>query len=198
MEGWYKSNKFLYYGTQNSYLATTATLKAIRNSIRYRYHSVAPHSGEEKEKNRKVVVSKTPGGGRGEGRWQHPTSAVTTPIAPMTSTCTCVQTAPASPRAVLPTIQVRGESARSAGRKQSSNRGLRYGRDTRQECGHRPAGHHHLRPRGAAGRPRRGALPEPWNQVCGAIGIEFSDGRGFGALLKVLVTRSHFIELRSE
>ena len=66
MEGWYKSNKFLYYGTQNSYLATTAKQKAIRYGIKYRYHSVAPHSGEEKEKNRKVVVSKTPGGGRGE------------------------------------------------------------------------------------------------------------------------------------
>ena len=34
-----------------------------------------------------------------------------------------------------------------------------------------------------------------WNRMCGAIGFEFSAGRGFGALLKVLVTRSHFIEL---
>eukprot|EP01048_Picozoa_sp_COSAG05_P014054 COSAG05_NODE_1558_length_4564_cov_5.087794_2_plen_69_part_00 len=67
LEGWYKSNNFLYYGTQNIYLATTATLKATCG-IRYRHHSVAPHSGGEKEKNRKVVVSKTPGGGRGEGR----------------------------------------------------------------------------------------------------------------------------------
>ena len=66
-------------------MATTATLKAIRYGIKYRYHSVAPHSGEEKEKNRKVVVSKTPGGGRGEGRWQQPAWAARTPIAPMTS-----------------------------------------------------------------------------------------------------------------
>ena len=53
------------------------------------------HAEEEKEKNRKVVVSKTPGGGRGEGRWQQTARAATTPIAPMTSTCTCLQTAPA-------------------------------------------------------------------------------------------------------
>ena len=43
------------------------------------------HAVEEKEKNRKVVVSRTPGGGRGEGRWQQPAWAARTPIAPMTS-----------------------------------------------------------------------------------------------------------------
>ena len=36
LEGLYKNNNFLYYGTQNSYLATTATLKATCG-IRYRH-----------------------------------------------------------------------------------------------------------------------------------------------------------------
>ena len=43
------------------------------------------HAVEEKEKYRKVVVSRTPGEGRGEGRWQQPAWAARTPIAPMTS-----------------------------------------------------------------------------------------------------------------
>ena len=34
-----------------------------------------------------------------------------------------------------------------------------------------------------------------FNRVCGAIDSVFSSGRGFGALLKVFVARSHFIEL---
>ena len=37
--------------------------------------------------------------------------------------------------------------------------------------------------RGAHGKPGR-ARALAWNRVCGAIGFEFSDGRGFGALLK--------------
>ena len=50
---------------------------------------------DEKEKNGKVMVSRTPGGGRGVGRSQQPDHSRTTPIAPITSTCTCLQTAPA-------------------------------------------------------------------------------------------------------
>ena len=50
--------------------------------------------------------------------------------------------------------------------------------------------------RGAHGKPdRAGALA--WNRVCGAISSVFSAGRGFVALLKVFVARSHFIELTS-
>ena len=59
-----------------------------------------------------------------------------------------------------------------------------YGRDTRQECGHRPAGHRHLRgatlaARGVAWRARNPgrARARAWNRVCGAIGFEFSDAR---------------------
>jgi len=44
------------------------------------------HTEEGKEKNRAVMVSRTPGGGGGERRWQQPASAATPPIAPMTST----------------------------------------------------------------------------------------------------------------
>jgi len=44
------------------------------------------HMEEGKEKNRAVMVSRTPGGGGGERRWQQPASAATPPIAPMTST----------------------------------------------------------------------------------------------------------------
>ena len=55
------------------------TMEARRRGTR-QHHAV-----EEKEKNRKVVVSRTPGGGRGEGRWQQPAWAARTPIAPMTS-----------------------------------------------------------------------------------------------------------------
>ena len=79
-----------------------------------------------------------------------------------------------------------------------------YGRDTRHECGHRPAGHHHLRRHGAGPPLRRGALrgahgnPDraralAWNRVCGAIDSVFSAGRGFDALVKVFVAGSHFI-----
>ena len=50
---------------------------------------------DEKEKNGKVMVSRTPGGGRGVGHSQQPDHSRTTPIAPITSTCTCLQTAPA-------------------------------------------------------------------------------------------------------
>jgi len=50
---------------------------------------------DEKEKNGKVMVSRTPGGGRGVGRSQQADHSRTTPIAPITSTCTCLQTAPA-------------------------------------------------------------------------------------------------------
>ena len=55
------------------------TMEARRRGTR-QHHAV-----KEKEKNRKVVVSRTPGGGRGEGRWQQPAWAARTPIAPMTS-----------------------------------------------------------------------------------------------------------------
>ena len=55
------------------------TMEARRRGTR-QHHAV-----EEKEKNRKVVVSRTPGEGRGEGRWQQPAWAARTPIAPMTS-----------------------------------------------------------------------------------------------------------------
>ena len=48
--------------------------------------------------------------------------------------------------------------------------------------------------RGAHGNPDRARTPA-WNRVCGAIGSVFSAGRGFGAVLKVFVARSHFIEL---
>ena len=48
--------------------------------------------------------------------------------------------------------------------------------------------------RGAHGNPGR-ARALAWNRVCGAIGFEFSDGRGFGALLKVLRASERFIEL---
>ena len=48
--------------------------------------------------------------------------------------------------------------------------------------------------RGAHGNPDR-ARALAWNEVCGAIDSVFSAGRGFGALLKVFVARSHFIEL---
>ena len=50
--------------------------------------------------------------------------------------------------------------------------------------------------RGAHGNPGR-ARALAWNRVCGAIGFEFYAGRGFGALLKILAARSHFIELRT-
>ena len=48
--------------------------------------------------------------------------------------------------------------------------------------------------RGAHGNPDH-ARALAWNRVCGAIDSVFSAGRGFGALLKVFVARSHFIEL---
>ena len=48
--------------------------------------------------------------------------------------------------------------------------------------------------RGAHGKPGR-ARALAWNRVCGAIDSVFTAGRCFGALPKVLVSRSHFIEL---
>ena len=51
--------------------------------------------------------------------------------------------------------------------------------------------------RGAHGNPGR-ARALAWNRVCGAIGFEFSDGRGFGALLKVLRASERFIELTTQ
>ena len=48
--------------------------------------------------------------------------------------------------------------------------------------------------RDAHGNPDR-ARALAWNRVCGAIDSVFSAGRGFGALLKVFVAHSHFIEL---
>ena len=53
------------------------------------------HLADEKEKNGKVMVSRTPGGGRGVRRWQQSDHSRVTPIAPITNTCTCLQTAPA-------------------------------------------------------------------------------------------------------
>ena len=70
-------------------------------------------------------------------------------------------------------------------------------------------GHHHLRPRGVAGRPRRGALRGAhghpgraralaWNRVCGAIGPEFSDARAVELKCADRATKfytANFIEL---